>query len=56
MKDHVPQKYKSDLIYKCACPQTDCEELYIGETQRHFEERIIVHNKRDKKLYLQTLL
>ena len=56
VKDHVPQKYKSDLIYKCACPQTDCEELCIGETQRHFEERIIVHNKRDKKLYLQTLL
>ena len=57
LKDYVPQKYKSDLIHKCACPQIDCDELYICETQRHFEERIIVHNKRDKKItYLQTLL
>ena len=57
VKDYVPQKYKSDLIYKCTCPQIDCDELYICETQRHFEERIILHNKRDKKItYLQILL
>ena len=22
-KDHVPQRHKTDLVYKCACPQTD---------------------------------
>ena len=55
VKDPFPQKYKSDLVYKFVCPQTDYNESYIGETQRHFEECIIDHNKSDKKItYLQT--
>ena len=40
VKDHVPQK-KSDLVYKCTCPQINCNESYIGESERCFEERII---------------
>ena len=52
IKDPVPQKYKSDLVYKCTCSQIDCNESYIGETERRFEERIIDHNKLDKKSYL----
>ena len=40
VKDPVPQKHKSDLVYKCTCPQTDCNESYISETERRFEERI----------------
>ena len=55
VKDPIPHKYKCGLIYKCTCPQTDCNELYIGETERCFEERIIDHNKRDKKSYLCKL-
>ena len=30
VKDPVPQKYKSNLVYKCTCPQIDCNESYIG--------------------------
>ena len=52
VKDPVPQKYKSDLVYKCTCPQTDCNESYISETERRFEERTIDHNKRDKRSHL----
>ena len=52
VKDPVPQKYKSDLVYKCTCPQTDCNESYISETERRFEKRIIDQNKRDKKSHL----
>ena len=33
-------------------PQINCNEPYIGETERHFEERIIDHNKRDKKSHI----
>ena len=40
VKDPVPQK-KSDLVYKCTCPQINCNESYIGESERCFEERII---------------
>ena len=53
VKDIVPQKYKSDLVYKCTCSQTDCNELYITENERHFDERIIDHNKQDKKSHIQ---
>ena len=27
MEDPALQKYKSDLVYKCTCPQIDCNEL-----------------------------
>ena len=52
VKDLVPQKYKSDLVYKCTCPQIDSNESHIDETERRFEERIIDQNKRDKKSHL----
>ena len=52
MKDSVPQKYKSDLVCKCTCPQIACNESYIGETERRVEERIIDHNKCDKKSHI----
>ena len=52
VKDPVPQKYKSDLVYKCTFPQIDCNESYIRETERRFEEHIIDHNKRDKTSHL----
>ena len=45
VKDPVPQKYKSGLVYNCTCPQIDCNESYICETERRFEECIIDHNK-----------
>ena len=52
VKDAVPKKYRSDLVYKCACPRIDCNESYIGETERRFEERITDHNKRDTKSHI----
>ena len=52
VNDPVPQKYKSDLVYKCTCPQIDCNESNINETERRFEKRIIDHNKRDKKSHI----
>ena len=33
VKDPVPQKYKSDLVRECRCPEMDCNELYKGETE-----------------------
>ena len=52
VNDPAPQKYKSDLVYKFTCPQINCNESYIGETERRFEEHIIDHNKRDKKSHI----
>ena len=52
MKDSVPQKYKSDLAYKCTCLQIDFNELCIGETERRFEGHTIDHNKHNKKSHI----
>ena len=35
-------------MYCCKCPENDCDDFYIGETDRRISERIIDHNKRDK--------
>ena len=35
-------------MYCCKCPEIDCDDFYIGETDRRTSEGIIDHNKRDK--------
>ena len=48
---HSPLQWKK-TIGNMSFPQTDCNESYIGETERRSEERIIDHNKRDKKSHI----
>ena len=43
VKDAVP--YKSNLVYKCACPRIDCKESCIGEIEKRIEEHSIDHEK-----------
>ena len=38
-------------MYCCKYPENDCDDFYIGETDRRISERIIDHNKRDKNSY-----
>ena len=35
-------------MYCCKCPGNDCDDFYIGETDRRVSERIIDHNKKDR--------
>ena len=48
VKDHVLWKYIKKLVYECTCSHIDCNESFIGKTEKHFEEYIIDHNKRHK--------
>ena len=52
-KDRAVAKYidfvYNDFVYNCTYRQIDCNESYIGKTERRFEERIIDLNKRYKK-------
>jgi len=41
-----------NIVYKCVCPAENCDESYIGETERRITERIMDHNKRDKKSHV----
>ena len=48
VKDQTKFEHRNDVVYCCKCPENDCDDFYIGETDRQISERIIDHNKRDK--------
>ena len=50
-KDQTKFEHRNDVVYCCKCPENDCDNFYIGETDRQISERVIDHNKRDKNLY-----
>ena len=39
---------RNDVVHWCKCPENDCDDFYIRETDRRISERIIDHNKRYK--------
>ena len=41
----------NDIVYCCKCPENDCDDFYIVETDGRISERIIDHNKRDKNTH-----
>ena len=44
-KDKDPLLKKSGVIYRYKCDRVDCDEEYIGESARNFEERFKEHLK-----------
>ena len=52
VKDKVTFEHKHNLVYYGKCPEKECKDDYIGETDRRIRERIIDHNKRDKSSHL----
>ena len=49
-KDSIPVYLKSFLVYKFTCAR--CSSSYIGETCRHFQNRIEEHIKNDSKSHI----
>ena len=48
VKDQTKFERRNVIVYFCKCPENDCHDFYIGETDRRALERIIDRNKRDK--------
>ena len=48
VEDQTKFEHRNEVVYCCKCPENDCDDFYIGETDRRISERIIDHNKRDK--------
>ena len=44
-KDKDPILKKSGVIYRYKCDRVDCDDEYIGDSARHFEERFKEHLK-----------
>ena len=49
VKDKTKFEHRHNATYFSKCPETNCDESYVGETDRRINERIIDHNNRDKK-------
>ena len=52
IKDQTKFHHKNNIVYYGKCPNENCKDDYVGETDRRSIERIIDHNKRDKKSHL----
>ena len=47
IKDKTAKENENNVVYKIECPNTDCNETYIGETERRITERVLDHSGRD---------
>ena len=50
-KDKDPILKKSRIIYRYKCDRVDCDDEYIGESARNFEERLKEHLKAPSPIY-----
>ena len=42
-KDPIPDAQKTDIIYHCKCPASNCTAECTGETNRSMKERVSYH-------------
>ena len=47
IKDKTKLEHQHNLVYKAICPNENCQETYVGETERRIIERIKDHQGRD---------
>ena len=52
VKDKIDFQHQNNVVYYGKCPNPNCKDDYIGETDRRVIERVIDHNKRDKKSHM----
>ena len=52
IKDKTKDQHKHDLAYYSKCPETTCNEDYLGKTRKRIIERSADHCQKDKQLHL----
>ena len=52
VKDKIDFQHQNNVANYGKCPNPNCKDDYIGETDRRVIERVIDHNKRDKKSHM----
>ena len=53
VKDKIDFQHQNNVVCYGKCPNPNCKDDYIGETDRRVIARVIDHNKRDKKSMLK---
>ena len=52
VKNKIDFRHQNNVAYYGKCPNPNCKDDYIGETDRRVIERVIDRNKRDKKSHM----
>ena len=52
VKNKIDSQHQNNVVYCGECPNLNCKDDYIGETDRRVIERVIDYNKRDKKSHM----
>ena len=52
VKDKIVFQHQNNVVYYGKFPNPNCKDDYIGETDRRVIERVIDHNKREKKSHM----
>ena len=50
--DKIDFQHQNNIVNYGKCPNPNCKDDYIGETDRRVIERVIYHNKQDKKFHM----
>ena len=53
VKDKIDFQHQNNVVYYGKCPNPNCKDGHIGETDGGVIERVIDYNKRDKKYMLK---
>ena len=53
VKDKIDFQHQNNVVYYGKCPNPNCKDGYIGETDGGVIETVIDYNKRDKKYMLK---
>ena len=49
IKNQTKMQHQNGLIYYTECPENECMENYVGETERRLQERVDEHGGKDNK-------
>ena len=52
IKDKTKFEHRHDVIYLRTCPETMCNDNYIGDAKQQIFDRVKNHNDRDFKSHL----
>ena len=52
VKDKINFQHQNNVVYYEKCPNPNCKDDHLGETDRKLIERVINHNRQDKKSHM----
>ena len=42
VKDQTKFEHRNDVVYCCKCPENDCVDFFIGETEGNYQTELLI--------------